>query len=57
MTTTSINVVFPVVAINSLAGKEGFAEDKEYNQQVTAIQLYVNQINNAGASTGARSTR
>src|SRR5580704_17218615 len=37
VTATSINVVFPVVAINSLAGKEGFAEDKEYNVQIPAI--------------------
>ena len=48
VTATSINVVFPVVAINSLAGKEGFAEDKEYNEQIPAIHLYVNQINNGG---------
>ena len=39
-------MVFPIVAINSLAGKEGFAEDKEYNEQIPAIHLYVNQINN-----------
>src|SRR5271156_4308368 len=51
---TSINVVFPVVAINSLAGKEGFAEDKEYNEQVPAIHLYVNQINNSGGINGRK---
>jgi Periplasmic binding protein len=51
---TEINVVFPVVAINSLAGKEGFAEDKEYNQQIPAINLYVNQINQAGGINGRK---
>ncbi len=51
---TSINVVFPVVAINSLAGKLGFAEDKEYNEQITAIHLYVNQINNSGGINGRK---
>ncbi|HEY5385325.1 MAG TPA: ABC transporter substrate-binding protein [Acidimicrobiales bacterium] len=54
ITATSINVVFPVVAINSLAGKEGFAEDKEYNEQIPAIHLYVNQINNAGGINGRK---
>ena len=48
--------MFPVVAINSLAGQEGFAEDKEFNEQVTAINLYVNQINDRAGSTAARST-
>ena len=42
----TINVVFPVVAINSEAGRFGFAQDKEYNEQTAAINLYVNQINN-----------
>ena len=54
VTATSINVVFPVVAINSLAGKEGFAEDKEYNEQIPAIHLYVNQINDAGGINGRK---
>ena len=54
VTATTINVVFPVVAINSLAGKEGFAEDKEYNEQVPAIHLFVNQINNSGGINGRK---
>src|SRR5580700_4111090 len=54
VTKTTINVVFPIVAINSLAGKEGFAEDKEYNEQIPAIHLYVNQINNAGGINGRK---
>ena len=51
---TEINVVFPVVAVNSQAGKFGFAEDKEYNEQVPAINLYVNRINNAGGINGRK---
>jgi hypothetical protein len=54
VTKTSINVVFPVVAINSLAGKLGFAEDKEYDEQIPAIHLYVNQINDAGGINGRK---
>src|SRR6202453_1042253 len=54
VTKTSINVVFPVVAVNSLAGKLGYAEDKEYNEQIPAIHLYVNQINNAGGINGRK---
>ncbi len=51
---TAINVVFPVVAVNSLAGKLGFAEDKEYNEQIPAIHLFVNQINNSGGINGRK---
>ncbi len=51
---TSINVVFPVVAVNSLSGKLGFAEDKEYNEQIPAIHLYVNQINDSGGINGRK---
>jgi hypothetical protein len=54
VTATSINVVFPVVAINSLAGQEGFAEDKEYNEQIPAIHLFVNQINDSGGINGRK---
>jgi Periplasmic binding protein len=49
---TAINVVFPVVAINSEAGRFGFAQDKEYNEQTAVIHLYVDQINNAGGING-----
>ncbi len=52
VTAHAINVVFPVVAINSEAGQLGFAEDKEYNEQTYAIHLYVNQINAAGGIHG-----
>ena len=51
---TSINVVFPVVSLNSLAGQEGFAEDVEYGQQTEAINLFVNQINRDGGINGRK---
>jgi hypothetical protein len=54
VTTKAINVVFPVVNINSEAGQLGFAEDKEYGQQTVAIHLYVNQINAAGGIHGRK---
>src|ERR1700722_18165759 len=48
----AINVVFPVVALSSLAGREGFAEDAEYGEQTKAIELFVKQINRAGGIRG-----
>ncbi len=54
VTTHGITVVFPVVALNSLAGKEGFAEDAEYGEQTKAIKLFVNQINDAGGINGRK---
>ena len=54
MTASTINVVFPVVAINSEAGRFGFAQDKEYGEQTKAIHLYVNQINNGGGINGRK---
>src|ERR1700683_2628345 len=41
VTAHSINVVFPEVSLNSLAGQEGFAEDAEYGEQTKAIELFV----------------
>jgi hypothetical protein len=54
VTSGSINVVFPVVSLNSLAGKEGFAEDAEFGEQTKAIRLFVKQINDAGGVNGRR---
>jgi hypothetical protein len=51
---TAVNVVFPVVSLNSLAGQEGFAQDVEYGQQAEAINLFVDQINRAGGINGRR---
>jgi hypothetical protein len=51
---SAINVVLPVVAVNSEAGRFGFAQDKEYNEQTVAIDLFVNQINKAGGINGRK---
>ncbi len=51
---TKINVVFPVVDLNSLQGRLGFAQDAEYGEQVKAIKLYVNAINKAGGINGRK---
>ena len=57
VTKSTINVVFPVVALNSLAGQEGFAADAEFGEQTKAINFYVKQINQTRAgSTAGRST-
>ena len=47
-----INVVFPVVSLNSLAGQEGFAADPEYGEQTKAIDFYVSQVNHDGGING-----
>jgi hypothetical protein len=52
VTATSINVVFPIVSLSSLAGREGFASDLEFGEQSKAIQLYVKQINDGGGING-----
>jgi ABC-type branched-subunit amino acid transport system substrate-binding protein len=54
VTANTINVAFPVVDINSLSGREGFASDKEYSQQINAIHLFVNQINQSGGINGRK---
>jgi len=54
VTKSSINVVFPVVSLNSLAGKEGFASDPEYAEQNQAINFYVKQVNDAGGINGRK---
>jgi hypothetical protein len=54
VTARTVNVVFPVVSLNSLAGKEGFAEDDEYGEQAKAINLFVGAINRSGGINGRR---
>jgi hypothetical protein len=54
VTSSTINVVFPVVDINSQAGRFGFAIDREYGEQTYAIHLYVNQINQSGGINGRK---
>ncbi|MGD0311471.1 MAG: ABC transporter substrate-binding protein [Acidimicrobiales bacterium] len=50
----AINVVFPLVSLNSLAGKEGFASDVEFGEQSKAIMLFVKQINDTGGIHGRK---
>ncbi len=52
VTAHSINVVFPVVSLNSLAGQEGFAADAEFGEQTKAIKLFVKQVNDTGGING-----
>jgi Periplasmic binding protein len=54
VTKSSINVVFPLVSLNSLAGKEGFASDAEYGEQTKAIELFVKHINGTGGINGRK---
>ena len=54
VTKTGIAVVFPVVSLNSLAGREGFAEDAEFGEQTKAIKLFVKQVNQDGGIHGRR---
>ena len=54
VTKNGIAVVFPVVSLNSLAGREGFAEDAEYGEQTKAIKLFVKQVNQDGGIHGRR---
>jgi Periplasmic binding protein len=54
VTGTTINVVFPVVSLGSLAGKLGFAETAEFGEQKKAIHLFVDHINQAGGINGRK---
>jgi len=49
---SSINVVFPVSNLTSLASNFGFAGDAEFDVQQTAIHTYVDAINAAGGIDG-----
>ena len=42
------------MSLNSLAGREGFAEDAEYGEQTKAIELFVKQINDSGGINGRK---
>jgi len=54
ITGNTINVVFPEVSLNSLAGQEGFASDPEYAEQTKAINFYVKQVNDSGGIHGRK---
>ena len=54
VTAHTINVVFPVSNLSSLAASFGFAGDVEYSEQTKAIKLFVKPINDAGGINGRK---
>ena len=54
VTSTTINVVFPVVNLQALSSEIGFAGDVEYTEQAKAIKLFVGQINQSGGINGRK---
>ena len=54
VTSDSINVVFPVSNLTSLASNFGFAGDTEFGAQKAAIHTFVNAINDAGGINGRK---
>ena len=54
VTARTINVVFPVSNLSTLAAKFGFAGDIEYGEQAKAIKLFVKPINDAGGIHGRK---
>ncbi len=54
ITAKTITVGFPVSNLNALASNLGFETDAEYGEQAKAIDLFVDQINNAGGVYGRK---
>jgi ABC-type branched-subunit amino acid transport system substrate-binding protein len=54
VTAHTINVVFPVSNLTSLASNFGFAGDTEFAAQNAAIHTFVNAINDAGGINGRK---
>ncbi len=54
VSSTTINVAFPVANLDALASTYGFAGDVEYTEQSKAINLFVDQINNSGGINGRK---
>ncbi len=54
VTSTRINVVFPVVNLQALSSEIGFAGDVEYTEQAKAIKLFVGEINQSGGINGRK---
>ena len=54
VTAHTINVVFPVSNLSTLAANFGFAGDVEYDEQAKAINLFVKTINDAGGINGRK---
>jgi hypothetical protein len=51
---SAINVVFPIISFSSIEGEFEIESDAEYGEQVKAIHLFVNQINDAGGIHGRK---
>jgi hypothetical protein len=54
ITSKTIRVGFPVADLDALASNLGFETDVEYSEQDKAIDLFVDQINNAGGIYGRK---
>jgi hypothetical protein len=54
VSSTQINVVFPISNLTSLASNFGFEGDTEFGAQRAAINTYVNAINDAGGVNGRK---
>jgi hypothetical protein len=52
VTATSLNVVFPISNLTSLASNFGFAGDAEFAAQPLAIHTFVNAVNDSGGIDG-----
>ena len=51
---TAINVVFPIISFSSIEGQFEIQSDAEYGEQTKAINLFVDQINEAGGINGRK---
>ncbi len=54
VTAHTINVVFPISNLSSLASNFGFEGDVEYTEQTKAINLFVKTINDSGGINGRK---
>jgi Periplasmic binding protein len=54
VSTSRINVVFPVISLSSVQGQFEIETDAEFGEQTKAIHLFVNQINDAGGIGGRK---
>jgi hypothetical protein len=50
----AITLVFPIISFSSIEGEFEIESDAEYGEQVKAIHLFVNQINDAGGIHGRK---
>jgi Periplasmic binding protein len=50
----AINVVFPIISFGSIEGEFEIKSDAEFGEQIKAIHLFVDEINNAGGINGRK---